>query len=38
MDATALRLSLQHGAGDPRWFHKLSREDQIAILAIARVS
>lgn len=33
----ALRLSLRYGAGDPRWFERLDREDQISVIAIDRI-
>ena len=33
----ALALSLRHGGGDPRWFYRLSREDQIDVMALAKV-
>jgi hypothetical protein len=33
----ALRLSLRYGAGDVRWFERLDREDQIAVLALERI-
>ena len=33
MDILALRLSLTYGAGDPRWFGKLPREEQVRLLA-----
>ena len=33
----AVRLSLEYGAGQgPSWFGRLSREDQIAVLAFER--
>ena len=33
MDFLALRLSLTYGAGDPRWFDRLPREEQVRLLA-----
>lgn len=32
MDATAQRLSLAHGGGDPDWFYKQSREVQTRLI------
>jgi hypothetical protein len=33
----AVALSLRYGAGDVRWFHRLSRDEQIDVMALHQV-
>lgn len=33
MDILALRLSLQYGHGDTRWFERLDRSEQVRLIA-----